>query len=241
MSLPQGAQPTHGKSRSALFPGLRHANHTRGMTRVLVVDDHPSVRAGLAAILSNEVWVADIFEAASLKECQSVTTHDIPNVAIVDLRLGEENDGGLKVVKHLAGLTPPCRSLVLTGLGDTYIQRSLDAGATGYLAKDATQELVVAALRAIKEGALVLPQDLQHGIRVVDPAATGTFARLTAYQLRIVQLICADKTTDRIASELGIEKKTVQNHVSTIQTKLGVRDRVGIVNLAYRENLRPTP
>lgn len=211
------------------------------MTRVLVVDDHPSVRAGLAAILNNEAWVVDVVEAASLKECQSATAHNVPDIAVVDLRLGEENDGGLKVVKHLAGLTPSCRSLVLTGLGDTYIQRSLDAGANGYLAKDATQELVVAALRAIKEGALVLPQGLQHGIQIVEPAATGALARLTAYQLRIVRLMCADKTIDKIASELGIEKKTVQNHVSAIQTKLGVRDRVGIVNLAHRENLRPAP
>lgn len=201
----------------------------------LVVDDHPVVRRRLVALLEGEAWAGTIREAASVGEALSLLHAAPPTVAVVDLRLPD--GAGTAVIRALTAYVPGCRSVVLTMEADARLVRSaLDAGATGYLLKDAPPEELLDGLRAAAAGGVVLG-------RRVTPAGTdrtsvgGPFRHLSPREVRISGLVATGATNPDIAARLGISEKTVRNQVSAIAAKLGTSGRVGITILAREHHL----
>lgn len=220
--------------------GPTGADETGAMTpksapATLVVDDHPVVRRGLVALLEGEAWAGTIREAASVGEALSVLHVTPPTMAVVDLRLPD--GAGTEVIKALTAYVPGCRSVVLTMEADARLVRAaLEAGATGYLLKDAPPEELLDGLRTAAAGGVVLG-------RRVTPAGTdrtsvgGPFRHLSPREVRIAGLVATGATNPDIAARLGISEKTVRNQVSAIAAKLGTNGRVGITILAREHHL----
>ncbi|GAA1768280.1 response regulator [Nostocoides vanveenii] len=235
-------EPAHGRSGSGTLSPTdpRGADETGAMTpeaapSTLVVDDHPVVRRRLVALLEGEAWAGTIREAASVGEALSLLHAAPPTVAVVDLRLPD--GAGTAVIRALTAYVPGCRSVVLTMEADARLVRSaLDAGATGYLLKDAPPEELLDGLRAAAAGGVVL------GGGSLRPERTGhrwggPFRHLSPREVRISGLVATRAINPDIAARLGISEKTVRNQVSAIAAKLGTSGRVGITILAREHHL----
>lgn len=203
----------------------------RGPPRtVLLVDDHPLLRRGLAALLALEGWVGRVVEAATVRDGARVAVLEGADVAVVDLGLPDGD--GVELVRRLRR-APGCPVLVLTMTRDSpaAVQECLDAGATGYVLKDTPPDAVVRAVRTVLDGGLVLGPNVSLGApaRARLPAPLD---RLSPTELRLLGLIAAGRSNPEIAREVGMAEKTVRNRVSEILRRLGVADRVQAALLA---------
>jgi DNA-binding NarL/FixJ family response regulator len=201
------------------------------VTTVLVLDDHPMVRHGMAVLLAAEPWVSQVVQAGSLAEARRLATMDRPDVAVVDLGLPDGD--GVGFLRELTALAPGCAALVLTMTEDPgTVRAALDAGARGYVLKDADPDLVLAAVRTVAAGGRVL------GPRVDDRAGPpAPFDTLTPRELRLVVLLAGGRTARQIGSALAISEKTVRNQTAAVLAKVGVADRVQLALLAQRAGL----
>ncbi|BBH68630.1 DNA-binding response regulator [Actinoplanes sp. OR16] len=208
---------------------------------VLIVDDHPLVRRGLAAVLDLEPWVGRSVEASTSAEGERLAIAEQPGVAVIDL--GLPDGSGLDLIHRLRRAVPSCAVLVLTMTRDDGLVRGcLAAGASGYVLKDSTPEVVLNALRTVADGGLVL------GPRVGGPAALGPgrpaampppLDRLQPRDLRLLSLVAEGRSNGQIARVMGISEKTVRNRLSGVLTTLGVADRVQAALLAREHGLPP--
>lgn len=210
---------------------------TRGAT-VLVVDDHPVVRRGLAAMLGLEDWVGRVVEAASVREGAALGATEAADVAVVDLGLPDGD--GVELVRRLRR-TPGCPVLVLTMTRDEGVVRTcLAAGAGGYLLKDSPPDAVVRAVRTVLDGGLVLGPEVAGAARPSPSRAAPLpppLHRLSPAELRLLRLVAEGRTNPWIAAELGVAEKTVRNRVSVLLSALGVADRVQAALLAREKGL----
>lgn len=209
-----------------------------GARTVLVVDDHPIVRQGMAALLTAQPWVARVIEAGSVAEARRLTTVDRPDLAVVDLGLPDGD--GIGLLRELAVIAPGCAAIVMTMTDDVgTVRTALDAGARGYLLKDSAPDLIVAALRAVAAGGRVLGPTVADDV----PAAGSSgrppppFDTLTPRELRLAVLIARGSSNRQIADSLSISEKTVRNQIGMVLAKLGVADRVQAALLAHRAGL----
>ena len=189
------------------------------------------VRRGLVVLLGAEDWVGRVVEAGTVAEARRLSTLDPPDVAVVDLGLPDGD--GLTVLRHLAAAAPGCRALVMTMTADAgTVRAALDAGARGYLLKDADPDIVVAAVRTVAAGGRVL------GPRVEDrPAVAAPFDTLTPREVRLVVLLADGCTSRQIGQVLGVREKTVRNQTAQVMAKVGVPDRVRLAVLVHRAGL----
>ena len=204
---------------------------------VLVVDDHPVVRRGLAAMLGLEDWVGRVVEAGSVREGAAVGATERADVAVVDLGLPDGD--GVELVRRLRR-APGCPVLVLTMTRDEGVVRAcLAAGAGGYLLKDSPPDAVVRAARTVLDGGLVLGPEIARAALPTGRAARlpAPLDRLSPADLRLLGLLADGRTNPRIAAELGVAEKTVRNRVSTLLGVLGVEDRVQAALLAREKGL----
>ena len=204
---------------------------------VLVVDDHPVVRRGLAAMLGLEDWVGRVVEAGSVREGAAVGATERADVAVVDLGLPDGD--GVELVRRLRR-APGCPVLVLTMTRDEGVVRAcLAAGAGGYLLKDSPPDAVVRAARTVLDGGLVLgPEIARAALPTGRPARLpAPLDRLSPADLRLLGLLADGRTNPRIAAELGVAEKTVRNRVSALLGLLGVEDRVQAALLAREKGL----
>jgi two-component system, NarL family, nitrate/nitrite response regulator NarL len=204
---------------------------------VLIVDDHPVVRRGLAAMLGLEDWVARVVEAGSVRDGAAAGATERADVAVVDLGLPDGD--GVELVRRLRR-SPGCPVLVLTMTRDEGIVRAcLAAGAGGYLLKDSPPDAVVRAVRTVLDGGLVLgPEVARAALPTARPARLpAPLDRLTPADLRLLALVADGRTNPRIAAELGVAEKTVRNRVSALLGVLGVEDRVQAALLAREKGL----
>ncbi|MEJ3750276.1 response regulator transcription factor [Actinomycetes bacterium KLBMP 9797] len=209
-----------------------------GDRTVLVVDDHPIVRLGMAAVLRAEPWVVRVLEAATLAAARQAVTLDHPDMAIVDLGLPDGD--GLSLIRELPSIAPGCAALVMTMTNDPATVRAvLDAGARGYVLKDSAPELVAAAVRTVAAGGRVLGPDVAD--RAAPAAVPAPFDRLSPRELRLARLVAAGRTNRQIADQLSITEKTVRNQVAQVTAKLGVPDRFQAALLAHRLGLTTSP
>ena len=203
--------------------------------RLLLVDDHPIVRDGLRAVFEREPGFEVVGQAADGVEAVEVALTLQVDVVLMDLRMPRM--GGVDAIRLLRGRAPETRILVLTTFdSDADVLPAVEAGATGYLLKDAPREELVRAVRAAHQGQSVLAPSVVERLlgRVRAPAPAET---LTGRELKVLGLVAAGTTNRIAAKQLFISEATVKTHLLHIYAKLGVRDRASAVAEAYKRGL----
>ncbi len=191
------------------------------MIRVVVVDDHPLFRDGLTGLLGT---VDDIEVVATVGDGESAvraTRESAPDVVLMDLNL--PGVSGLEAIRRITAEAPQAAVLVLTMVDDDdSVTAALRVGARGYVLKGAGQEEVLAAIRSVVSGGVVLGPGVAGRVLARRQRYTD---RLTEREAEVLALLATGASNPEIARELGVSLKTVQNHVSKVLTKLQVRDR----------------
>ncbi|MCP2321590.1 DNA-binding NarL/FixJ family response regulator [Hamadaea flava] len=210
---------------------------------VLIADDQAMVRSGLRLILSDQPDITVVGEAADGVDAIEQARRLRPDVCLVDIRMPRLD--GLAVTRALAGpgVTAPLRVVVVTTFDlDEYVYGALRDGAAGFLLKDSGPALLAEAVRAAHAGdSLISPSITVRLLRhittstAVDPVKP--WRKLSDRELDVVRAIARGLTNQEIAAELFISLSTVKSHVSGIQTKLGVRNRVEIAAWAWQTRL----
>jgi DNA-binding NarL/FixJ family response regulator len=219
-------------------------------TKVLLADDQAMVRSGLRLILEDQPDITVVGEAADGAETIALARRLRPDVCLVDIRMPLLD--GIEVTRALAGpdVTAPLRVVIVTTFDlDEYVYGALHAGAVGFILKDAGPTLLVEAVRAAHTGeALISPSITLRLLRRLAPTKPPTArpARaLSDRETQVIRAIARGRTNQEIAAELFISVSTVKSHLATIQTKLGVRNRVEIAAWAWETRLMnsdgPTP
>lgn len=194
------------------------------MTRVLVVDDHPVFRRGLAGLLDVAGFEV-VAEAASGSEAIALTERLLPDLVVMDLGLPDLS--GVDGTAAITGAHPGVRVLVVTMFDDDgTVRQALAAGATGYVVKDAGHEEIVAAARAAVLGATVLGRGVRVPASASSCISTAERYGLSPREAQVADLLARGLANRQIAERLGIAGKTVSNLVSSVLAKLGVGDRV---------------
>ncbi|MBL7254233.1 response regulator [Paractinoplanes lichenicola] len=202
--------------------------------RLVVVDDHPVVRDGLRGMLGTQPDFAIVGEAAGGAEALTVVAAERPDVVLTDLRMPEPSGGTL--IRLLLERVPTVRVLVLTTHDtDSDVLPAVEAGAIGYLLKDAPREELFRAVRAAARGETVLSPSvaavLLSRVRPRKPTPTG---QLSAREREIVALVAQGRTNREVAAALYISEATVKTHLLRIYAKLEVPDRAAAVSAAHR-------
>jgi DNA-binding NarL/FixJ family response regulator len=199
--------------------------------RVLVVDDHPFYREGLKSLLgARSTHIEVVGEAPTGEEAIDLCATLRPDVVLMDLQM--PGMGGISATQRIMAAYPSVAVLVLTMHDDNSVLPALQAGARGYLLKDASVDDVIRAIEAVHAGQSVLaPQAAERVHRqLTDPAtARRPFPQLTEREHDILAHLVRGRSTTEIARSLTLSDKTVRNYVSTILTKLHARDRTQLV------------
>lgn len=200
------------------------------IVRVLVVDDHPVVRSGLRALLAGRQGLDVVGEAASGEEALELAATLSPDVVLCDLRLGLGMDGVAVTGALRAREDGPAVLILTTYDHDTDIVRAVEAGAAGYLLKDAGTDQIVEAVHAAARGDLLLAADLTA--RVVETMRRGARPRLSEREREVLALVSQGLTNKAVARQLLLSQATVKTHLLHIFTKLGADSRTGAVTRA---------
>ena len=201
---------------------------TEERIRVLAVDDHPVVRAGIAAMLATEDGIEVIGQASNGAEAVEFYELHRPGVVLMDLQMPKLD--GVSAIRAIRDLDPNARVIALTTYdGDADIHRALSAGAVAYLLKDAMVDQLVVAIRAAAAGRRVIPPDVAGKIAEFTPRAD-----LTAREIEILQHVARGLGNKEIAETIGRSPETVKTHLESIFEKLGARDRANAVTIALQ-------
>lgn len=204
------------------------------MIRLLLADDHPVVRAGLRALLETEPDLCVVAEADSPEAAVAESARTDPDVVLMDLRFGGDATGA-DATRRIRALEAPPYVLVLTNYDtDADILEAIEAGASGYLLKDAPPHALVAAVRAAAAGESALAPVIATRLlqRMRRPATS-----LSARELEVLRLVAEGHSNARIATELVITELTVKSHLVHIYSKLDVGSRTAAVSAARRLGL----
>jgi len=215
--------------------------------RVVLVDDHALMRQGISTILSAQPDLEVVGQASSGEEALDVVRRTRPDVVCMDVEM--PGMGGLEATRQLVG-DPAVTAQVLmltTFEREDYLLAALDAGASGFLLKNARPENLVDGVRAIAAGEALLAPEMTRAVirRAVarDRAEAPAHPRgvipeqLTEREVEVLRLMAEGLSNDEIAEALTVGRATVKTHVSNVLMKLGVRDRVQAVAFAYRSGL----
>ena len=209
--------------------------------RVLVADDHSMVRAGFRMLLTGERDIEVVAEASNGLEAVAKTKLLNPGVILMDIRMPEID--GIEATRRILAANSAARILILTTFGlDEYIYEALCVGASGFMLKDDPPEQLIAAVRTVAVGnALLSPAITKRVIkqftRIPRPAPPKGFGELTEREHEILRLVATGLSNAEIGQKLYISETTVKTHVTHILQKLGLRDRVQAVVLAYQTGL----
>jgi len=204
--------------------------------RLLIVDDHPVVRGGLRGIFAGDEGFEVVGEAGNGAEAVTEAVRLGADVVLMDLRMPEM--GGVEAIRRLRESAPSAHVLVLTTYDtDDDVLPAIEAGATGYLLKDAPREELVRAVRAAAKGESVLSPSVAGRVltRVREPARDS----LSRREVEVLRLIASGVPTREAAATLFVSEATIKTHLLHIYDKLGVRDRAAAVGEAYRRRLLP--
>lgn len=205
------------------------------MIRIVLVEDHPVVRAGLRALIEGQDDLAVVADADTLQQALTAVTDERPDVVLMDLNLGEGQPGGVEVTAALRALPNPPEVLVLTTYDtEADILRVLEAGARGYLLKDAPPAELFAGIRSTARGETVLaPSVAATLVRRTTPGAVT----ITEREVEVLELLSRGLGNKKIARELFVSEATVKSHLSHIYTKLAVDTRAGAVAAAIERRI----
>lgn len=217
--------------------------------RVLLADDHALVRGGFRAILESQPDITVVAEAADGAQAVALARDLCPDVALVDIRMPELD--GIEVTRTLAGpgVSDPPRIVIVTTFDtDEYVYGALHAGAVGFLLKDVGPALLIEAVRAAHTGnALISPSVTVRLLQQLIPSRNANLTSpadpatpqtpLSERELQIARSIAKGRTNQEIAAELFISLSTVKTHITRIQDKLGLRNRVEIAAWAWEHQI----
>jgi DNA-binding NarL/FixJ family response regulator len=209
--------------------------------RVLVADDQSMVRAGFRMLLTGEADIEVVAEASNGLEAVAEAKRCDPAVILMDIQMPEID--GLEATRRILAANSSARILILTTFGlDEYVYEALRAGASGFVLKDDPAEQLIAAVRTVAAGnALLSPAITKRVIRqftrIPRPAPPRELDELTEREHEILRLIATGLSNAEIGQALFIGETTVKTHVTHILQKLGLRDRVQAVVLAYQTRL----
>jgi two-component system, NarL family, response regulator len=202
-----------------------------GLIRVGIVDDHPVVRDGLAAILGLQPDIKVVGEAGTGREACALFDRQRPDVLLLDLKMPGMD--GLEVVQTLCTAHPEARIIILTTYGgDEEIFRSLKAGARGYLLKDAPRQQILEAIRTVHAGERYLPAAIASKV-----AEHALQPELTGREREVLQRMARGESNKEIGLALSISEGTVKTHVKAILAKLDAASRTEAVRIAAERGL----
>ncbi len=213
--------------------------------RILIADDQALVRAGFKMILDAEDDLDVVGEASDGSEAVALAAREHPDVVLMDIRMPQLD--GIEATRRIvaAAGNRPVRVLMLTTFDlNEYVYEALRAGASGFLLKDVPPEQLVAGIRVVAEGeALLAPSITKRLIQEFASVAQGPIEppkgldELTARELEVFKLVARGLSNAEIAAELVVSETTVKTHVARVLMKLGIRDRVQAVVLAYESGI----
>lgn len=208
--------------------------------RVFLLDDHEIVRKGVGDLVEAEPGMTVVGEAGTTAEALEVVARVMPDVAVLDVRLGEANGNGIEVCRQIRSDHPSVSCLILTSFSDD--QALIDAalaGAAGYVLKQIRGNDLIDSIRKVAGGAVLLDSAaVRLGMQRVKDSDEGRLADLTPQEHRIFDLIGEGYSNRQIADELFLAEKTVKNYVSGLFAKLGMSRRTEAAALAARVDER---
>lgn len=214
------------------------------MIDVMLVDDQPLVRAGLGRILSVEEGFAIAAECADGAEALAALDHAHVDVILMDVRMKGMN--GIDATRQVRSRGGPPVLILTTFDDDDALWGAIEAGAAGFVLKEATAEQLIAAAKAVASGGswldpVVTPRILSAYRQTVVPRlrAAASAAQLTDRELDVLKEMSTGASNTEIAARLFVSEATVKTHVSAIFMKLGVRDRAGAIVFAYQNGIAP--
>jgi len=211
--------------------------------RVLICDDQALVRAGFRAILEAQPDIEVAGEAENGAEAVALAERRAPDVILMDIRMPVLD--GVEATRRLVAAGSPARILVLTTFDlDEYVHAAIRAGASGFLLKDVTPAKLIEAIRVVASGDALLAPSVTR--RLLERLATTlpqrdqsseALGELTARETEVLRLLAGGLSNAEIAAELVVSEATVKTHISSVLRKLGLRDRVQAVIVAYETGL----
>src|ERR1700731_2266581 len=212
-------------------------------TRILLADDHPLLRAGFRALLSEIPAVEVRVEAAARREALDLFKKHRPDVVFIDIAMPKLN--GLEAIARITREFPNAMVVVLSmHANQDYVMQAIQAGARGYLIKDDAVSELKAAIKGVTAGELYLSPSISKHVTPGDLEKVGVrydpLARLTTRQREILQLIAEGNNTKEIAFLLKLSVKTVEAHRTQLMHRLGINDIPSLVRQAMRSGLVPS-
>ena len=205
--------------------------NTASTIQVLVVEDHSVVREGIVSVLNRQTDITVVAEAKNGKEAVSLHKAHQPDITLMDLRLPQME--GLEAIIQIRAASRKARIIILTTYDtDEDIYQCLQAGACGYLLKDATASELTQAVQKVHQGKQVIPADV--AMKLADRIQSED---LTNRELDVLQLLSKGNRNQEIAAALSISEGTVKFHINNILSKLGVKDRTQAVISALKRGL----
>jgi DNA-binding NarL/FixJ family response regulator len=241
---PPGDCEPPGGSASPSDDRAAPPGHDAAPPRVVIADDQTLVRSGFRMILG-AAGIPVVAEAADGGQAVAAVLKHRPDVALMDIRMPEMD--GLQATRRIlaARAGSDCRIIILTTFDlDQYVYEAITAGASGFLLKDVSPEQLVAAVRLVRSGdALLAPSITRRLVERFAPACAGSpagareLSHLTPRELEVLRRLARGLSNAELAAELTLSEATVKTHVARILAKLGLRDRVQAVVLAYETGL----
>lgn len=202
--------------------------------RILIVDDHPVVREGLRGMLAGQDAFDVVGEAGHGEAGVTLTTQLRPDVVLMDLRMPEMD--GVAAIKTIVKKDVDTNVLVLTTYeSDADIVRAIEAGATGYILKDAPREELFRAVRAAAKGESALSPSVAR--RLMSQMRAPAQESLSPREIEVLQLVARGNSNKDVGRQLHISKATVKTHLNHIYDKLGVNDRTSAVTTALERGI----
>lgn len=206
---------------------------TPAAARVVIVDDHAIIRSGLRTMLERDGAVVVVAEAGTTEEAMAAVAESAPDVVLLDLKLGSDDEAGLRICQRLTAEDPDVRVLVLTTfLNERLVVEAIRSGAKGYVLKDVDAEELLRSIEAVRAGesafdshaAAAVVRSMSSGSATAAPAIT-----FTARETEVVRLLAHGHSNRQIGQQLYISETTVKFHVHNVMEKLGVKRRAEVV------------
>jgi len=217
--------------------------------RIVLIDDHGIVRAGLRMLIESQAGMTVVGEAANRADALAVAAREQPDIILLDLDL--EGESGLDFLQELLDIPPRARVIILTGVRDPEAhRRAVRLGAMGLVIKDKAAEVLIKAIEKVHAGEVWLDRALTASVlsemaqadqtKKADPEAEK-IGSLTSREREVVGLVCEGLKNKQISERLFISEATVRNHLTSILSKLELSDRFELALYSYRQHLAKPP
>ena len=203
----------------------------RASIRILIVDDHPLLREGIAALVGGQTDMSLVAQCSNGREAVPAFRTHVPDVTLMDLQMPEM--GGVDAIGAIRGEFPEARIIVLTTYsGDVQVMRALKAGAQAYLLKSQVHKELLDTVRAVHAGKKMMSPEASYEL-----AEHATDDALTKAEIDVLRLIAAGSANKQIADQLSITEETVKGRVRNILSKLGANDRTHAAMIGLKRGI----